>query len=74
MAEAKTTSTENEGPENLDDLFMELFTPDFLESLPPEQIETVINKLELIESSSETVPSEWSALRNVLQKTGFLKP
>ncbi len=73
MEKAKTTDTIKEGPENLDELFMELFTPEFLENLPPGQIKTVINKLELIESNSETIPSQWSALRNVLRERGFLE-
>jgi len=60
------------GPENLNDLFMELFTPEFLEGLPPEQIETVISDLRLVESSSETVPTEWKAMRNVLEESGYL--
>lgn len=64
---------EEEGPENLDDLFMELFPPGFLRRLAPEEIETIINNLELVESSSVTIPPEWSALRNVLQKRGFLE-
>jgi len=60
-------------PETLDDVFMELFSSEFLKSLPPEQIGTVINNLKLVESNSETIPSEWLALRNVLQKRGFLE-
>ena len=73
MEEAKTADTEKEAPENLDDLFMELFTPEFLENLPLGQIETVINNLKQVESSSEAIPPEWSALRNVLEERGFLK-
>lgn len=65
-------SAEEKAPENLDDLFMELFPPEFLENLPPGHIEAVINKLKLVESGSETIPPEWLALRNVLQKRGFL--
>ncbi len=62
-----------EGLENLDDLFLELFTPEFLGSLAPEQIETVINNLKLVESSSETIPTQWPALRNALEERGYLE-
>jgi hypothetical protein len=72
MEELKRRTPKKEGPENLDDLFMELFTPEFLESLPPKQIETVINNLKLVESGSETVPAEWKAVRNVLEESGYL--
>jgi len=64
---------QEQGPRNLDELFIELFTPEFLATLPLEQIETVISKLKLIESSSETIPPEWSALRSVLRERGFLE-
>ena len=64
--------SKREGSENLNDLFMGLFTPEFLESLSPEQRETVINNLGLVESSSETIPPEWLALKNVLQERGYL--
>ncbi len=73
MEELRRQIPKEEGPENLDDLFMELFTPEFLESLAPEQIETVINNLKLVESSSETIPTQWSALRNVLEERGYLE-
>ena len=73
MEELKRQTPKKEGPENLDDLFMELFTPEFLESLPPKQIETVINNLRLVESISKTIPSEWLALRNALQERGYLE-
>lgn len=72
MEKLKTTGAEKEGPENLVDLFMELFPPEFLESLPPGQIKTVINNLKLVESSSETIPPEWAAVRSLLQERGFL--
>ena len=72
MEKLKQTDTQNEGPKNLDELFMELFTPEFLENLPPGHIETVINNLRLVESSSETIPPQWAALKSVLQKRGFL--
>lgn len=73
MEKLRPQIPKEEGQENLDGLFMELFTPKFLESLAPEQIETVINNLKLVESGSETIPTQWSALRNALQKRGFLK-
>jgi len=73
MEKLKQTDTQNEGPKNLDELFMELFTREFLESLPPGHIETVINNLRLVASSFETIPPEWVALRSVLQERGFLK-
>ena len=58
---------------NLDALFLEMFTPEFLASLPPEHIETVIHHLEQVESASETTPPEWLALKNVLQERGLLE-
>ncbi len=73
MERQKGPSSENESPETLDDLFIELFTPEFLDSLPPEQIAVVIYKLKQIEETYETVPSEWLAMKNVLQQRGFLK-
>ena len=73
MEKLRRQIPKEEGPENLDDLLMELFTPEFLESLAPEQIETVINNLKLVESSSETIPTQWSALRNVLEERGYLE-
>jgi len=73
MEKLRRQIPKEEGPENLDDLFMELFTPEFLESLAPEQIETVINNLKLVESSSETIPTQWSALRNALEERGYLE-
>lgn len=73
MEKLRRQIPKEEGPENLDDFFMELFTSDFLESLPPKQIETVIGNLKLVESRSVTVPPQWSALKNVLQKRGCLE-
>ncbi len=62
-----------EEPKNLDDLLIELFTPEFLESLEPKEIETVINNLKLVESSSVTIPTQWSAIRNALEERGYLE-
>src|SRR4030043_115986 len=62
-----------ERPKNLDDLFIEWFTPEYLKSRPPGQVETVINNLKLLESSHEPIPPEWLALGNVLRKIGVLK-
>lgn len=73
MEELKRRTPKKEGPENLDDLFIELFTPEFLNNLPPEQIKAVIDKLRLVESSSATIPPQWSALRNALQERGYLE-
>jgi len=72
MEKQRQQMSKEEGPENLNDFFMELFTPEFLEGLPPEQIETVISNLKLVESGSETVPAEWKAVRNVLEESGYL--
>ena len=63
----------NEETANLDALFLEMFTPEFLASLPQEQIETVIHHLEQVESASETTPPQWLALKNVLQERGLLE-
>ena len=63
----------NEEPANLDALFLEMFTPEFLASLPQEQIETVIHHLEQVESAAETTPPQWLALKNVLQERGLLE-
>lgn len=52
---------------------MDLFTPEFLATLPPKQIKTVINNLKQVESISETIPPEWLALKKVLQNRGFLE-
>ncbi|MFZ3069104.1 MAG: hypothetical protein WA052_02185 [Microgenomates group bacterium] len=73
MEKQKGQAPENESPETLDDLFMELFTPEFFDGVPPEQIAVVIYKLKQIEDTYETVPSEWLAMKNVLQQRGFLK-
>ena len=62
-----------EEPANLNDLLMELFTPEFLNNLPQEEIKTVIHNLRLVESVFETIPPEWSALRGVLQERGYLE-
>lgn len=72
MEKLRRQIPKKEGPENLDDLFMELFTQEFLRSLAPKQIETVINNLKLVESSSETIPTQWSVLRNMEGMSGAL--
>lgn len=72
MEKPTQQTSKNEEPGTLDDLFMDLFTPEFLKSLPSEQIETVINKLEQAESSSETMSPEWLAVRNVLRERGYV--
>jgi len=58
---------------NLNDLFMDMFTPEFLASLPPGQIETVINNLNRVEAASEVTPHEWLALKNALRERGFIE-
>ena len=62
-----------EGQEKLNDFFMELFTPEFLDSLPPKQINTVIDNLRLVESGPTPVPPEWEAIKRVLQTRGYLE-
>lgn len=62
----------NEDREKLGDFFMELFTPEFLESLPPEQINTVVDNLRLVESGSTPIPPQWEALKRVLTARGFI--
>lgn len=61
-----------EEPENLDDLLMDLFTPEFLERMTSKEMERVINNLKRVESSAETIPPQWTALRNVLEERGYL--
>lgn len=72
MEKLRQQTPKKEEPINLDDLFMELFTPEFLGNLPPGQIETVINNLKHVESG-ETTPPEWLALKHVLRERGFLE-
>ncbi len=73
MEKLKQTDTQTGKQDKLDNIFMDLFTPEFLQRLPLEQIETVINNLEQIESTSETIPPEWLALKKVLKERDFLK-
>ncbi|PJC77605.1 hypothetical protein CO010_00165 [Candidatus Shapirobacteria bacterium CG_4_8_14_3_um_filter_39_11] len=73
MEKPTQQTSEDRNPADLDNIFMDLFTPEFLANLPPEQIKTVVNNLKLVESSSGTLPPEWLALRNVLQNRGFLE-
>ena len=73
MEKLRPQIPKEEGSENFDDLFMELFTPEFLKGLPPEQIETVIGDLKRVESDSGTIPAQWSAMRNVLEERGYLE-
>lgn len=75
MEKLRQQTTKNEELVNLNDLFMKLFTSEFLESLSPEQIDRVNDNLKQIESESgpETIPSQWLALRSVLRKRGYLE-
>lgn len=57
----------------LDDLLLELFTPDFLDSLPPEHIAEILENLQLVEAAEDPVPPEWVALRKALQERGYLE-
>lgn len=58
--------------QKLNHFFMELFTPEFLESLPPKQINTVIDNLRLVESGPTPIPAEWEAIKRVLQTRGLI--
>lgn len=73
MEKPKQQTSEDRNPTELNNLFMDLFTPEFLATLPPKQIKTVINNLKQVESISETIPPEWLALKKVLQNRGFLE-
>lgn len=73
MERQKGQTQGNENSTSLNDLFVDLFSPEFFDSVPPEQIAVVIYKLKLIESAYEIVPPEWLAIKNVLQQRGFLE-
>lgn len=73
MENLRQQTSEDKEPVDLNDLFMDMFTPEFLESLPPEQIAQTVSNLKQVESDSDATPPEWLALKNVLRARGLLE-